>query len=125
VAPEVGTAEAEVTFTFHCYERQDTALTHDFSTMEDVWSSGIDFISCRPDKHGEVYTDTQVQAVAAAASVLPQGIEQLDSLYAQCAIRDNGYLSIGPLADNQKADVSGFLIICPHHPRADELRALL
>jgi hypothetical protein len=123
--PPVPSVAAEVTFSFQCYEPPHGDVTQDFASMEDVWASSDAFISCRADKHGEIYTDVQHAAVAAAASVLPAGIEQLDSLYSQCAIRDNDYLGIGPLAANQQADVAGFLTICPHHPRADELRALL
>lgn len=122
--------DQEVTFTFDCAISEDPPQPSppriQFDTLEEAWATDVPLLSCESIKHGTVYTDVQRRAVEVAAEVLPNGINQLDALYSQCAMRDNGYLAErSPLASNQAADVRGFLTLCPDHPAADELRAKL
>lgn len=121
----------EVTFTFDCWTREENPTTASppriqFATMEEAWATVVPLLSCDSIQHGTEYTETQRLAVERAHSVLPGGLGQLGSLYSQCAMRENGYLTVpGPFAENQAADVRGFLTICPHHPAAAELQSRL
>lgn len=125
------TPPLEVTFTFDCWIVEEQPTWPDpprlqFATMEEAWATDVPLQSCESIQHGTEYTDVQRLAVQRAQSVLPGGLAQLDSLYSQCAMRENAYLTIeGPLAENQAADVRGFLTLCPHHPAAAELQASL
>lgn len=124
------TAEpAEVTFTFTCgyYAADGMAkpIDGEFASFAASWAHEPATTYCLPTKHGSVWTERQREAVALAGEVLPNGIEQVGDLYAQCAIRDNGYLRETSLAPNQAADVRAFLHLCPERPGADRLRALL
>lgn len=118
-----------VSFTFQCgYFDASGApvdIDQEFLSVEDAWAYVPATTYCQAIKHGTEYTDVQREAVALAGDVLPFGIDQLDSLYSQCAMRANGYLDNTELASNQAKDVRGFLALCPDHPGADHLRSLL
>ena len=119
----------EVSFTYHCWvdpgDGSRVEIDGEFASLEDAWAHEPATISCMALKHGTEYTDAQREAIAIAGDVLPGGLDQLDSLYSQCAQHDNGYLHLTSLAENQARDVSAFLSLCPNHPGADTLQSLL
>lgn len=119
----------DVTFTFTCgYFEADgttTTISEELLSFEDAWAHDPATAWCEPIQHGTDFTSLQHEAVALAGDVLPNGISQVGGLYAQCAMRDIGYLKGATLAPNQAQEVRGFLHICPNRPGADHLRAML
>lgn len=119
----------DVTFTFTCgYFAADgvsTTIPEELLSFEETWTHDPSTAWCREIQHGAEFTALQHEAVALAGDVLPDGINQVGRLYAQCATRDNGYLKLTTLAPNQAQAVRGFLHICPDRPGADYLRSML
>jgi hypothetical protein len=120
---------SEVSFTYTCYIAESDGsyveIDRELLSWAESWAHVPSTVSCSAIKHGTEYTELQREAVAVAGDVLPGGIEQLDALYAQCAIRDNGYLRYTSLAPNQAQEVRAFLILCPDRPGSETLRAAL
>ncbi|WP_423923134.1 hypothetical protein ACPEEZ_04225 [Frigoribacterium sp. 2-23] len=102
----------------------ETGAETTFETLAEVWASRTAFTHCFAVKHGTTWSADQEKAARTAAAVMPKGLDQLDSLYAQCALRDNEHAARASLADDEKAAVRGFLTLCPDHPEAERLRAL-
>ncbi|PZQ88081.1 MAG: hypothetical protein DI534_11430 [Leifsonia xyli] len=128
-APTNSPVADDVTFTFKCgYFAADgtaTTIPEELLSLGDAWAHEPATAWCQPIQHGTEFTVLQHEAVALAGDVLPDGITQVGGLYAQCAMRANGYLKLTSLAPNQAQEVRGFLHICPDRPGADYLRAML
>lgn len=128
-SPPETSVDADVTFSFACgYFAADgtvTPISEELFSLEDAWAHEPATAWCEAIQHGTEFTPLQYEAVALAGDVLPAGINQVGGLYAQCAMRDNGYLKLSVLAPNQAQEVRGFLHICPNRPGAEHLRAML
>lgn len=122
-------ANETVSFTYRCHIEDESGLRTEvpivFESFKEVWEYKPAVVSCKATKHGTVYTQAQLDAVEIAEPVLSSGIDQLDYLYAACAITDNGYLHLTDLTPEQKTDVRAFLSLCPDRPGADYLKSLL
>jgi len=130
VESEPPRAVAAVDFTYSCAVEMPTAENptgtyQEFASWAEVWAYPGPISSCESLKLGEEYTDLQREAVRIAGDVLPLGLGQLDILYSQCAITNNGYLELTSLAPNQASEVRAFLLLCPDRPGADTLRGML
>ncbi len=114
-----------VTFTYRCFTPESGELEGEFASWEEVWAMPT-VTSCEPFKHGSVVTPEQEAAIDLALPAYAGDREEaLVGLHAQCAITDNGYLSIDPLSGNQIYEVEGMLALCPDRPGADTLAAAL
>lgn len=127
--PSPALVSDDVSFTFRCgYFAEDgtpTTISEELMSLEAAWAFEPATAWCEPVQHGTSFTTIQVEAVALAGDVLPGGIDQVGSLYAQCAMRANGYLALTSLASNQAQEVRAFLHLCPGRPGADQLRSML
>ena len=126
-----------VTFTFECSQLETWDVKDAFATLLEVWADPRDDLLCTAEPHGDVRTETQSAAIermlqindlmgaSRNEDIASYDDQLLASLYGGCAIRSNGHLALGVLAENQKMNVEALLMICPDHPRADDLRAML
>lgn len=100
-----------------------------FATMEEVWADPRDLF-CFTTVKGTTPTPLQFEAVEHELQIndlvgmaRPTDTLYLGDLYGSCARRDSPYLQKGQLSKTERIYVEAFLMICPNHPRAEELRS--
>lgn len=130
--PETPVTEYFSITAYSCFEPSDPKIPTTrivFATMEEVWADPRDLF-CFTTVKGTAPTPIQFEAVEHELQIndlvgmaRPTDTLYLGDLYGSCARRDSPYLQRGQLSKTERIYVEAFLMICPNHPRAEELRS--
>ncbi|GAB3617313.1 hypothetical protein GCM10027416_18700 [Okibacterium endophyticum] len=95
-----------------------------FQSLEEAWRSGAALGSCEAIKQGSEWTEQQNAAAAIAGY---SDMSHLKYLYGICVMPGMGYATNPtiPYSESQVQEVNAALLICPTHPAADDVRAIL
>ena len=123
--------EQPMTFTYECATQMPDAdnpywTTEEFDTWESVWAIPTISSCTAIPSSGNLVTPEQNHAIDLALDAYGGDREYaLIGLHSQCAIPNNGYLTLNTLSGFQDDEVRGMLALCPHRPGADQLNEAL